>query len=100
MRTLEKGLTHHHTKCRTIHMHKSDGTIATTNNKSAESPLPCDETALGLIEQSSEFTHLEEAPSLTNVRVALHRMANSKAPGPSSVTSVRIHGTRVVTRTH
>eukprot|EP00957_Ditylum_brightwellii_P130862 9982824-Ditylum_brightwellii.AAC.1 len=100
MRTLEKGLTHHHTKCRTICMQKSDGTMATTDNKNAEtfckhfnkifnnqSPLPCDETALDLIDNSPDFTHLEDAPSLTNVRAALHRMANGKASGPSGVTS-------------
>eukprot|EP00957_Ditylum_brightwellii_P055773 4226605-Ditylum_brightwellii.AAC.1 len=36
MRTLEKGLTHQHTKCRTIRMQKSDGTMATTDNENAE----------------------------------------------------------------
>eukprot|EP00957_Ditylum_brightwellii_P116088 8856016-Ditylum_brightwellii.AAC.1 len=74
--------------------------MATTDNKNAEvfckhfnrifnnqSPLPCDETALDLIDDSPDFTHLEDAPSLTNVHAALHQMANGKAPGPSGVTS-------------
>eukprot|EP00957_Ditylum_brightwellii_P148521 11308679-Ditylum_brightwellii.AAC.1 len=72
MRTLEKGLTHHHTKCCNIPMHKSDGMMAITDNENAESPLPCDKTALDLIKQSSDFTHLEEAPSLTDAHAALH----------------------------
>eukprot|EP00957_Ditylum_brightwellii_P122058 9308605-Ditylum_brightwellii.AAC.1 len=100
MRTLEKGLTHHHTKCRTIRMRKSDGTMATADNENAEvfcdyfdkifnnqCPLPCNELALDLIDQSPNFTHLKETPSLLKVRAALHQMANCKAPGPSSVTS-------------
>eukprot|EP00957_Ditylum_brightwellii_P151770 11557300-Ditylum_brightwellii.AAC.1 len=96
MRTLEKGLTNHHTKCCTICMQKSDGTMATIDNKNAkvfcqhfdkifnnQSPLPCDETALDLINNCPDFTHLEDAPSLTDVRTALHWMANGKAPDPS-----------------
>eukprot|EP00957_Ditylum_brightwellii_P043305 3281858-Ditylum_brightwellii.AAC.1 len=99
MKNLEKGLTHHHTKCRPIHMRKSDGTMAITDNENTEvfcqhfdkifnnqSPLPCDETALDLIEQSSDFTHLAEMPFLPNNRAALHQMANGKARGPSGIT--------------
>eukprot|EP00957_Ditylum_brightwellii_P074644 5672124-Ditylum_brightwellii.AAC.1 len=74
--------------------------VATTDNKNAEafcqhfekifnnqSPLPCDETALDLIKQSPNFTHLKDAPSLINVHAAVHLMANGKVPGPSGVTS-------------
>eukprot|EP00957_Ditylum_brightwellii_P017779 1338951-Ditylum_brightwellii.AAC.1 len=79
---------------------KSDGMVATTDNENAEvfyqhfdkvfnnqSLLPCDKSALDLIDQSPNFTHLEETPSLLKVCTALHWMANGKASGPSSVTS-------------
>eukprot|EP00957_Ditylum_brightwellii_P100910 7690863-Ditylum_brightwellii.AAC.1 len=36
MRTLEKGLSHYHAKCRTVHMRKQDGTKATTDEENAE----------------------------------------------------------------
>eukprot|EP00957_Ditylum_brightwellii_P198823 15154501-Ditylum_brightwellii.AAC.1 len=52
-----------------------------------QSPLPCNKLALDLINQSPDFTHLEEEPSLLEVQAALHQMANGKAPGPSSVMS-------------
>eukprot|EP00957_Ditylum_brightwellii_P093726 7136288-Ditylum_brightwellii.AAC.1 len=74
--------------------------MATTDNENAEvfcqhfakifhnqSFLPCDDTALDLIDGCTDFTHLKDAPSLADVRAALHRMANGKAPGPSGVTS-------------
>eukprot|EP00957_Ditylum_brightwellii_P091926 6999183-Ditylum_brightwellii.AAC.1 len=54
------------------------------NNKS---PLPCDPTALDLINQVPDFTCLAAPISLLEVRAALERMANGKAPGPSGITS-------------
>eukprot|EP00957_Ditylum_brightwellii_P132341 10091693-Ditylum_brightwellii.AAC.2 len=35
-RALEKGLLHHHSKCRMVQMQKSDGTKATTDEENAE----------------------------------------------------------------
>eukprot|EP00957_Ditylum_brightwellii_P128950 9837553-Ditylum_brightwellii.AAC.1 len=59
MRILEKGLTHHHTKCRTICMRKSDGMKAKTDEENSQvfcehfskkidkqSPLPYNHTVL------------------------------------------------------
>eukprot|EP00957_Ditylum_brightwellii_P087659 6674900-Ditylum_brightwellii.AAC.1 len=99
MRTLEKGLTHHHTPCRTVKMHKADGAQAKSDKENAQvftehfsklfnnqSPLPCDLAALDLIEQSHEFTHLENPITLEDVRAALTWMANGKAAGPSGIT--------------
>eukprot|EP00957_Ditylum_brightwellii_P009610 724489-Ditylum_brightwellii.AAC.1 len=96
MRTLEEGLSHHHSKCHTVRMRKQDGTKATTDEENAEvfcehfsrifnnpNPLPCDLTALDLIQPCNDFTHLAAAPSLSEVTAALCRMANGKAPGPS-----------------
>eukprot|EP00957_Ditylum_brightwellii_P112363 8567061-Ditylum_brightwellii.AAC.1 len=58
MRTLEKGLTHNHTTCRTVRMQKPDGNKAVTDKENAEvfcehfsrifnnkNPLPCKFTA-------------------------------------------------------
>eukprot|EP00957_Ditylum_brightwellii_P137481 10482005-Ditylum_brightwellii.AAC.1 len=36
MRTLEKGLSHHHSTCRTVRMHKPDGDKAVTDKENAE----------------------------------------------------------------
>eukprot|EP00957_Ditylum_brightwellii_P187627 14287454-Ditylum_brightwellii.AAC.1 len=74
--------------------------MATTDNENAEvfcqhfakifhnqSSLPCNDRALDLIDGCTNFIHLEDAPSLVDVRATLLRMANGKAPGPSGVTS-------------
>eukprot|EP00957_Ditylum_brightwellii_P146892 11182742-Ditylum_brightwellii.AAC.1 len=53
------------------------------NNKP---PLPCDPTALDLIDQMPNFTCIAAPISLLEVRAALQRMANGKAPGPSGIT--------------
>eukprot|EP00957_Ditylum_brightwellii_P034465 2614043-Ditylum_brightwellii.AAC.1 len=100
MQTFERGLQHHHSPCRTIRMQKADGTRAITDDENAkefcehfskknynQNPLPCDHSALDLIPPHDYFTHLAELPSLSEVRAALHRMANGKAPGPSGITS-------------
>eukprot|EP00957_Ditylum_brightwellii_P188440 14345374-Ditylum_brightwellii.AAC.1 len=50
-------------------------------------PLPCDPTALDLIEQLPDFLHLATSITLPEVRAALQRIANGKAPGPSGITS-------------
>eukprot|EP00957_Ditylum_brightwellii_P180648 13761516-Ditylum_brightwellii.AAC.1 len=100
MQTLEKGLTHHHTQCRTIHMKMADREKATTDKENAQVfaqhfnklfnnqlPLPCDPTALDLIDQLPDFLHLATPITLLEVCAALQRMANGKAPGPSGTTS-------------
>eukprot|EP00957_Ditylum_brightwellii_P081454 6196193-Ditylum_brightwellii.AAC.1 len=100
MRTLEKGLLHHHSSCRTICMCKPDGMKAVTNEENAEvfcecfscifnnqTPLPCNLTALDLICPCNDFTHLAAAPSLLEVIAVISRMTNSKAPGLSGITS-------------
>eukprot|EP00957_Ditylum_brightwellii_P080516 6124386-Ditylum_brightwellii.AAC.1 len=96
MHTLEKGLTHHHTPCWTIKMRKANGEQAKNDEENAQafaqhfsklfnnqSPLPCDITALDLIAQSQEFTHLEDPISLGEVRAALKCITNGKAAEPS-----------------
>eukprot|EP00957_Ditylum_brightwellii_P205135 15342456-Ditylum_brightwellii.AAC.1 len=96
--SLEKGLTHHHRPCRTIKMCKADGAQAKNDEENVQvftehfskllnnqSPLPCDLAALDLIEQSHEFTHLENPITVKDVRAALTRMANAKAAGPSGI---------------
>eukprot|EP00957_Ditylum_brightwellii_P198035 15087766-Ditylum_brightwellii.AAC.1 len=100
MQTLKKGLHHHHSPCRTIQMQKADDTRAITDDENAQvfcehfskffnnqNPLPCDHSALELIPPHDDFTHLAELPSLTEVRAALCRMVNGKAPRPSGITS-------------
>eukprot|EP00957_Ditylum_brightwellii_P078914 5999900-Ditylum_brightwellii.AAC.1 len=52
-----------------------------------QNPLPCDHTALSLILPHDNFTHLDELPSINEVRANLCRIANGKAPGPSDITS-------------
>eukprot|EP00957_Ditylum_brightwellii_P044625 3383433-Ditylum_brightwellii.AAC.1 len=52
-----------------------------------QSPLPCNPTALDLIDQLPDFLHLATPISLSKVRAALQRMANGKAPAPSGITS-------------
>eukprot|EP00957_Ditylum_brightwellii_P000528 40587-Ditylum_brightwellii.AAC.1 len=52
-----------------------------------QSPLPCDPSTLGLIEQSQKFTHLEDPISLGDVCTALKCMATGKATRPSGITS-------------
>eukprot|EP00957_Ditylum_brightwellii_P022947 1731617-Ditylum_brightwellii.AAC.1 len=77
MRTLEKGLTHHHTKCCTVYMCKADGTKAVTDEENAQvfcehfsklfnnqTPLPCDHSMLNLIKQHDDYTHLAALPSV------------------------------------
>eukprot|EP00957_Ditylum_brightwellii_P015769 1188224-Ditylum_brightwellii.AAC.1 len=77
MQTLVKGLTHHHTQCWTICMRKANGKKAKTDKENAQvfathfntlfnnrSPLPCDPTALDLITQVPDFTHLEDPITL------------------------------------
>eukprot|EP00957_Ditylum_brightwellii_P164701 12540171-Ditylum_brightwellii.AAC.1 len=100
MRTLEKGLLHHHSTCRTVCMQKPDGNKAVTDKENAEvfcehfshifnnqNPLPCDLTALDLIRPCTDFTHLAAAPTLSEVTAAIHHMANGKAPGLTGITS-------------
>eukprot|EP00957_Ditylum_brightwellii_P149974 11422603-Ditylum_brightwellii.AAC.1 len=52
-----------------------------------QSPLPCDPTALDLIDQLPDFLHIADPISLNEVRAALQRMANRKAAVPSGITS-------------
>eukprot|EP00957_Ditylum_brightwellii_P070052 5320374-Ditylum_brightwellii.AAC.1 len=52
-----------------------------------QSPLPCDPTALDLIDQLPDFPHLATPITLPEVRAALQRMANGKDQGPSGITS-------------
>eukprot|EP00957_Ditylum_brightwellii_P165285 12584418-Ditylum_brightwellii.AAC.1 len=52
-----------------------------------QNPLPCDHSALNLICQHPDFTHLADLPTVSEVRSALRLMANGKAPGPSGITS-------------
>ena len=100
MRTLEKGLLHHHSKCCTVQMQKADGIKATTDEENAEvfcehfscifnnqNPLPCDITMLDLIYPCHDFTHLTNESSLTEMTDALHCMEKSKAPFLSGITS-------------
>eukprot|EP00957_Ditylum_brightwellii_P166253 12656863-Ditylum_brightwellii.AAC.1 len=100
MRTLEKGLLHHHSTCRTVRIRKPDGNKAVTDKENAEvfcehfsrifnnqNPLPCNLAALDLIRSCNNFTHLATAPSRLEVSAAIRRMANSKAPVPSGITS-------------
>eukprot|EP00957_Ditylum_brightwellii_P061241 4647606-Ditylum_brightwellii.AAC.1 len=100
MRTLEKGLLHHHSTCRMVRMCKPDGNKAVTDKENAEvfyehfshifnnkNLLPCNLTALDLMRPCNDFTHLATAPSLLEVSAAIHCMANGKAPGPSGITS-------------
>eukprot|EP00957_Ditylum_brightwellii_P026402 1997094-Ditylum_brightwellii.AAC.1 len=78
MRTLEKGLQHHHSLCHTTWMQKADGTRAITDEENAQvfcehfckifnnqNSLPCDHTALSLIPPNAGFTHLAKLPSIT-----------------------------------
>ena len=68
MRTLEKGLAHHHTECRTVPMRKANGEKAKTDRENAkvfadhfskvfnnQNPLTCDPSVLDLIPQSPDF---------------------------------------------
>eukprot|EP00957_Ditylum_brightwellii_P051905 3936769-Ditylum_brightwellii.AAC.1 len=100
MRTLEKGLTHHHTQCWTICMPMEDRRKTKTDDKNtqvfaknfnkffnSQSPLPCDPTTLDLIDQLPDFLHLTDPISLSEVCAALWRMANGKAAGPCGITS-------------
>eukprot|EP00957_Ditylum_brightwellii_P006647 504859-Ditylum_brightwellii.AAC.1 len=77
MRTLEKGLTHHHTQCRTIRMTMEDGRKAKKDEENThvfakhfnklfnnQSPLTCNPTALDLIDQLPDFTCLAAPISL------------------------------------
>eukprot|EP00957_Ditylum_brightwellii_P157841 12014221-Ditylum_brightwellii.AAC.1 len=100
MRTLEKGLLHHRSKCCTVQMQKADGIKATTDEENAEvfcehfscifnnqNLLPCDITMLDLIYPCHDFTHLANELSFVEVTAALHCMDNRKGPGPSSITA-------------
>eukprot|EP00957_Ditylum_brightwellii_P047681 3622737-Ditylum_brightwellii.AAC.1 len=80
IRTLGKGLTHHHVKCCTIQMCKADKTKAVTDEESTQSTFD-------LIEQHDNYTHFAAIPSGQEVCTALCCMANGKAPGPSCITS-------------
>eukprot|EP00957_Ditylum_brightwellii_P145347 11069267-Ditylum_brightwellii.AAC.1 len=51
-----------------------------------QSPLPCDPTALNLINQVEDFSSLNDPISLKEVRDALKQMANGKAAAPSGIT--------------
>eukprot|EP00957_Ditylum_brightwellii_P131879 10057117-Ditylum_brightwellii.AAC.1 len=82
MRTLEAGLSHHHSKCCTVRMRKANGCIFNNQNW-----LPCNITTLDLICPCHDFTHLAHEPSLAKVTAALCQMANGKAPGLSGITS-------------
>jgi len=100
MRTLEKGLTHHHTPCWAIKMRKAIREQAKNDKENAQvfakhfsklfnnkSPLPCDLSALDLIKQSQEFNHHEDTITPGDVRAALKHMVTRKAAGPSGITS-------------
>eukprot|EP00957_Ditylum_brightwellii_P071588 5443004-Ditylum_brightwellii.AAC.1 len=78
----------------------ADGKKATTDEKNAQVfaqhfnklfnnqlLLPCDPTALDLINQLPDFLHLAMPISPSEVCAALQRMVNRKAPGPSGITS-------------
>eukprot|EP00957_Ditylum_brightwellii_P069590 5286126-Ditylum_brightwellii.AAC.1 len=81
-------------------MCKTDGTKAVTDKENTQvfcehfsklfnnqTPLPCDHSALDLIKQHDNYTHLAALPSVQEVYVALRRMVNDKSPGPSGITS-------------
>eukprot|EP00957_Ditylum_brightwellii_P207194 15351926-Ditylum_brightwellii.AAC.1 len=53
----------------------------------SQAPLPCDQSMLDLVKQYDNYTHLVALLSVQEVQVALHCMANGKAPGPSGITS-------------
>eukprot|EP00957_Ditylum_brightwellii_P029966 2268573-Ditylum_brightwellii.AAC.1 len=84
MCTLEKGMQHHHSPCRTIQMHKLDGSKVLTDKDNAEvfcahfgknfnnqHPLPCDITALDLITPHPTYSHLAIPPMVNEVWAAL-----------------------------
>eukprot|EP00957_Ditylum_brightwellii_P055384 4197590-Ditylum_brightwellii.AAC.1 len=81
-------------------MQKPDGSKAVKDKENAQvfcehfskifnnqSPLPCDHSALNLIYQHSNFTHLADLPTVSEVCSALYHMANRKALGPSGIAS-------------
>eukprot|EP00957_Ditylum_brightwellii_P174125 13257482-Ditylum_brightwellii.AAC.1 len=85
MRTLEKGLDHHHTKCWTVRMRKANSEKAKADKENAKNPLTCNHSALDLIPQSPDFPLLATPLTLDKVKAALQCMANGKAPGPSGM---------------
>eukprot|EP00957_Ditylum_brightwellii_P202629 15331012-Ditylum_brightwellii.AAC.1 len=100
MHTLEKGLTHHHTECRTVQMQQANGEKAKTDKDNAkvfanhfskvfnnQNPLTCNPSTLDLIPQSPDFPILAAPLTLDEVKAALKRMANGKTPGPSGMSS-------------
>eukprot|EP00957_Ditylum_brightwellii_P026640 2014278-Ditylum_brightwellii.AAC.1 len=87
MRTLEKGLTHHHTKCQTVQMQQANGKKAKTDKDNVKNPLTCNHSTLDLIPQSPDFPNLAAPLTFDEVKAALKHMANGKAPGPSGVSS-------------
>eukprot|EP00957_Ditylum_brightwellii_P178907 13627671-Ditylum_brightwellii.AAC.1 len=100
MRTLKKGLQHHHSPCCIIWMQKADVTRAIMDKENTQvfcehfgkifnnqNALPCDHSALSLIPPHDDFTHLAKLPLITEVCTVICRTANSNGPGPLGVTS-------------
>eukprot|EP00957_Ditylum_brightwellii_P113898 8683063-Ditylum_brightwellii.AAC.1 len=95
MRTLEKGLARHHTKCCTIQMCKADGTKAVTDKENAQvfcehfsklfdnqTPLPCDHSAIDLIKQHDDYTHLAAPPLCRKFVLPSAAWQTAKLPVP------------------
>eukprot|EP00957_Ditylum_brightwellii_P064058 4859595-Ditylum_brightwellii.AAC.1 len=80
MSTLEKGLAHRHTECQTVQMRKANGEKAKQIRKMQKFLLT---TSARPHPQSPNFPILASPLTLDEVKAALQRMANGKAPGPS-----------------
>eukprot|EP00957_Ditylum_brightwellii_P020858 1573277-Ditylum_brightwellii.AAC.1 len=100
VRTLEKGFKHYHVQNRTVQVRKANGKRTKTNEENAEvfaehfrkvfsnPDLPlCNDTVLPIVPTWPEVSHLGDPPLPVKVRSAIMRMCNSKAPGPSGITS-------------
>eukprot|EP00957_Ditylum_brightwellii_P165332 12588449-Ditylum_brightwellii.AAC.1 len=81
-------------------MWKSTGEKANTDEENAEvfaehfrkvfnnpEPPPCDKSTLPLVASRPEFSNLGDPPYLKEVHNAIMCMCNSKASGPSGITS-------------
>ena len=98
IRDLEVRLNCHHKKPRIIKMRKNDGSLATSNDESADILLlhfnkifnnnnfSCEESVLPLLPDKPTMLHLNTPPSLDKVKSAIKKLRSQKAPGPTGIT--------------
>ena len=102
VKELQAGLTGHHMPLQDMRMKMGDGSLASNDDENADifaphfqrlfnrDDAPVDYTVTNLLEKMETITETGEPPTIDEVRAAIAKMVNGKAPGEDGVTVAAI----------